>query len=137
VEVGHQLQQIIILFDENRLVSTLKEVPLCVCAPVEPLGVTKGEVLHDAGQGNLANLQGKVDMIGHQAEGMHPKTKALNAFLYQKKKTVTVFIFCENICATIATQHDMIECARIMNAGFTSHGLNVSQVCNIASLTPL
>ena len=60
-------------------------------------------------------------MIGHQAECMDAVTVSLNAFLEQQVKPRPVCLGIKNILTAITSQNNVIESARIMDAGFTGH----------------
>lgn len=45
VNVGSQLQQVVISIDENGLVPSLEKMPNSASAPIEPAGVSEGEIV--------------------------------------------------------------------------------------------
>jgi len=60
--------------------------------PVEPLCVPQRNVLHDPGQGELADLDLQVNMVGHQTKGVHPEPKSLVRFLENLVETIPVLV---------------------------------------------
>lgn len=75
VNVAAHLQQIGILINQNRLESTLKQMPHLAVAPVIRLGVDAVDVAHQHGQVRATGMQNQVVMVIHQAIGQGADTK--------------------------------------------------------------
>ena len=88
---------------------------------VDVAGVAKGEVLHAPGEGFLARLQGEMDMIGHEAEGMDPIAEAAHAFGEQLIERATVLGGEEDVLPGVAAQDHVVEGAGDVQAGFAGH----------------
>jgi hypothetical protein len=102
-------------------------MPAPLLSPVDPSCVTKGDVLHDAGQRYFANLHCNMDMIGHKAKCMDTMAVSLNALLQQQIKTTAVFVVKENILTGVASHDHMVQCSRVMDSWFSCHDGNLSQ----------
>ncbi len=81
----------------------MKEVAYAILAPVYPLRVTQGKVLHDTGKRDLANLNGQVDMVCHQAVPMHTQFEAIDTIGQERKEAATIFAVEENILFCVPT----------------------------------
>ena len=88
---------------------------------VDVAGVAKGEVLHAPGEGLLARLQGEVNMIGHEAEGMDPIAEAAHAFGEQVVELGAVLGCEEDVLPGVAPQDHVVERAGDVKAGFAGH----------------
>jgi len=97
-----------------------------VAAPVhpaiDPCGIAKGKVLHDAGERCFSYLDGNVDVVGHQAESVDAATELLDDSLQKEIKPVPVAILKEDILLCVAAQDDVVECAGEVYALFAGHG---------------
>ncbi len=109
VQVCRQLQEVAVQIGHNRLVTSLQELPNSLLSPVDPAGLTKGKVLHDARKRNYADLYGERDRVVHQTEDMDRAMVTFSALLEEEIKTITVVIVIKGAYATIATQHDLIK----------------------------
>jgi hypothetical protein len=78
---------------------------------VDPIRETKRHVMHGAGKRDLSDLNGKVQVIRHQAESMNSIAKSDCAFLQKEKKAIAIVVGGEDGLPTVATQHDVIESA--------------------------
>ena len=76
-------------------------------------------------------------MVYHQTVGMNAAPVAFDTLLKQEKKPATVFVVKEDVGTAVATEHNVVERAGIMDSLFTRHGMSLDQVCNFASLTRL
>ena len=56
-------------------------MPGTLVFPIDELGITKSDVLHDTGEGNVAHLDCQMDMRCHQAKGMDAVLESFNGFL--------------------------------------------------------
>jgi hypothetical protein len=124
--------QIGIRINQDRLVSPLKKMTGTFPAPVDPLGISKTEVLKNSGKRYLGHLNGKMDMVAHQAKGVNAMAKPLDPFLDKKGKSSPRLIPIENDLACVAPQDDVIYRPRIMNSRLPSHQLilpNKLQYC--------
>ena len=69
----------------------------------------------------LARLQGEVQMIGHQAEGMNAVAEAADAFLDQFIEPRAVFSGKEDVLTCVTAQDDVVEAAGHVQTRFASH----------------
>lgn len=106
--IGCKFEKIGIGINDDRFESALKEMSASFLSPVDPTGIAKGEVLHDAGKWNVTHLYCQMDVIGHQAEGMDAVTEPLYPFLEKEIKAVTVIVFEEDILPGVPTQDHVI-----------------------------
>ena len=91
-------------------------------APVDPARVTKRDVLHDAGQGDVGNLDDQVDMVGHQAEGVHLVAIALDPLLEQEIEPIAVLVLEEDVLPAVASENHVVDGTGVMDAWFAGHG---------------
>ncbi len=96
--------------------------------------MTKRETLHDARERDRPDLNDQVDVIVHQAKGMHPMTEALNTFLHEKVKVSAILSVNKYVCTAIAAQHDIVDGTGIMDAGFTGHFGSLTEKSKLAML---
>ena len=100
--------QIRIRINEHRLVPPLKKMTGTFPAPVDPLCVSKTEILKNSGKRYPAHLNGKMDMVAHQAKCVNAVAKALDSFLGKKGKASPCLIIIENDLACVAPKDDVI-----------------------------
>lgn len=123
MHIANKLDEIGIGINQKSLVTSLEQVSQPIFSLIDESSVTKGKIMEDFCQGQTADLNDKVDMVGHQAEGMYPAIKTLYAFLEQQQKTASVLLGKENILPTVAAQQNMINPTWNMKSGFASHVL--------------
>lgn len=58
-------------------------------------------------------------MIGHQAKGMNPVAESFHPLLQEQIKSVSVFIFEENVFLRIATKDDVANSGEFRNSTVT------------------
>ncbi len=126
MDVAHKFEQEGITIHENSLVSSLKEMPRTIVAPVDPAGVTERETLHDAGQRRGVHLHYKVNMVSHEAECVDTVPEPLYTLLQEKVETVTVVIIEKDPLPIVAAEDHVIDCAGIVNSGFACHAGTIS-----------
>lgn len=136
VDVTDQFQQIAVGIDQERLVPPLKQMTGPLVFAIDELGVAKPDILHDAGKGNIAHLNGQMGVCRHETEGMDAIPETLYAFLQQQKKPRTVTRIEEDVLAAIATKNDVINGAGIMKSRFAWHARSVEKNLRLSSLTP-
>lgn len=61
VDIADQFEQVAVLVDQQRFVPALEEVALAVSSTIDPAGVAKGQILHQTGKGNGANLKSEIN----------------------------------------------------------------------------
>ena len=103
MDVPNQFQQITVRINQQRLITPLKQVADPFFPVVDMPGVTKADILHDFGKRNLGNLNGKMDMIRHAAEGMNPMAESFNSFLKKQIKPGSVLSCKKDILPTVAS----------------------------------
>ena len=108
MNVASQHMQIAIRINQHRLVPPLEKMTGTFPAPVDPLCVSKTEILKNSGKRYPAHLNGKMDVVAHQAKGMNAVAKPLDPFLDKEGKPSPCFITIENDLARVAPQDDVI-----------------------------
>ena len=76
-------------------------------------------------------------MVCHQTVGMNAASVAFDTLLKQEEKLVTVFVVKEDVGSAVATEHNVVERARILDSWFTRHGMILGQVCSDCSAPSL
>jgi len=79
--------------------------------PVDPTGVAKREILYASLQRKIAALQGKMDMVGHEAKGVNTVAEADSSFLKQEIETESIIVAKKYRLATITSKYDVVESA--------------------------
>ncbi|MEJ2033597.1 MAG: hypothetical protein P8Y63_11280 [Deltaproteobacteria bacterium] len=75
-------------------------------------------------------------MIGHQTKGMNTVPVFTHAFLEEEIKARPVGPGEKDVLPAVATQDDVVHCARVMDARFSSHAFSYQPKINMSSLTP-
>ena len=122
MDVAHQFEQITVRIDQQGFVSPLEKMAGFFVSAIKVLRIAKAEVLHDPGQGYFADLDGEVQMVGHQAECMDAMAEPHGALLQQKVEPAAIRRIGEDNLPVIAAENDMIEGAGEMDSGFSGHG---------------
>jgi hypothetical protein len=65
--------------------------------------------MHAARQGDIADLQDNVDMVGHGAKGVNPIAKSAGSILKQKVETAAVGIVQKEILPAVSPETNMIH----------------------------
>ena len=133
MDVAHQRKSVAIPIDEEGLEAAFKEVACAFTPCIDIARIAEGEVLHAGGQGLLARLEGEVQMIGHQAEGMNPVAESTHTILDQFIEPRAVFSAEEDVLTGVPAQDDMVEAAGHVQAGFASHVVMIVErraLCN-------
>jgi hypothetical protein len=136
VDVTDQFQQVAVGIDQQRLVPPLKQMTVPLVLAIDELGVAKPDILHDAGEGNIAHLNGQMGVRRHETEGMDAIPETLNAFLKQQEKPRAITRIEEDALAAIATKNDVINGAGIMKSRFAWPGRGGNENIRLSSLTP-
>jgi len=139
VLVTNELQPVAVLVHQEGLVAPLEQVTDASSNPVDVAGVAKREVLHPARQGLGPGLQTQVDVIGHEAESVHPVTEPAHALGEQVVEGETVSRGEEDVLARVAAQDNVVERTGDMQAGLAGHGAwchRSSSIASYAGLTP-
>jgi hypothetical protein len=90
--------------------------------------------LHASLQRKIAALQGKMDMVGHEAKGVNSVTEADSSFLKQEIETKSIIIAKKYGLSTIAAKYNVVESAVQVYAWFTCHKDCLYQNDNLANL---
>jgi hypothetical protein len=68
----------------------LKKMPRPALTPVDPPGITKTQILKDPPERDIAHLDGQVNMIGHEAEGVDTMPEPPDPLLQEEVETSPV-----------------------------------------------
>ncbi len=134
VDIAHHFEKIAVPIHQYGFVAPLKEMSGSFLPPVDPSGITKREILHAAGQRDIANLQGNMNMIAHEAKGVDPIAKPESAFLKQEIETGVVSVGQKNILPAVAPEKNMIKSTRKMDAWFPCHEGKITHVRQLVNL---
>ena len=139
MHVAHQLQQIGLGLDQQRLVAPLEQVADAPLAGVHKAGGAERQVLYRPRQGRLAGLDHQVHVVGHQAIAVDAVAEARNALGEQVEEPPPVGHGEEDVLPAVAPQHHVIDAARNMQARLACHAGRLTrarQQRNNACLTP-
>lgn len=136
VEVRDQFKKIRIGIDQDSLVAPLEKMAGSFHPPIDPGGIAEGDVVHDAGKRDFSGLDGEMDVVCHEAEGVNVIAVFFSSFLQEQVKAASVAIFEEHFLSGVPSQNDVIEGAGIVYALFAGHGGSIYKLSNKASLAP-
>jgi len=121
MNVADQGQKITVGINQQSLVPPLKEMAGAPVLSVYELGISKSDILHDAGERDSPNLDCQMEMRRHQAKGMSAILEAFNAFLQQQEKTRTVAGIEDDVLPAVAAKNDVINGSGVMKSRFACH----------------
>ena len=136
VDVPHQFKEIAVAINQNCLEAALEKMAGAAFLPVDPASIAEGEVLQTARQRNFAGLQGKMNVVGHEAEGVHSIAEAASPFLQQEVEAAAVLVGKKDRLASVTAENDVVESTGEMNARFTYHVDNRVEWVNLPTSTP-
>ena len=90
-----------------------------VVASIEPLRITKGEILHDTGERFFSHLKGHMNVIIQKTEGMNPMTEPFGSFLHKETESSPVYIVIEHLILRVPAKDNVVECSWIMDSWFS------------------
>ena len=122
VYVTNEFKEVGVGIDQNGFITALEEVADSLLSLIDVSGVSEAEVLDDSGQRDVTDLDGDVDVIGHEAEGMDAVPESFSPIFEECVAVAPVGMTEEDILTTVAAENDMIDSAGIMDTGFASHG---------------
>jgi hypothetical protein len=91
-------------------------------AAVGPARIALGEILHKAGKGNVANPQGKMDVVGYATVGREPIVEAHRPLVEQKVELTAICFIQKDRIAGTAAEEEVIESTGKLEAGFAGYG---------------
>lgn len=81
VNIAHKLEKVGIGIDEKGFVPPLEYMAGPLLGIVDPLRVSKGNILHDPGERYFPRLHYEMDVVCHQAECMYSASELFNRML--------------------------------------------------------
>ena len=133
MDVAHQGESVAVAIDEKGLEAALEKMTCPFAARVDVARITEGEVLHAGGEGLIARLEGEMQMIGHEAEGVHRVAKPRDPLGHEFVEVKSIVRREEDRLAGVAAQDDVVEAAGDVEARFAGHGAMVVErrsICN-------
>jgi len=121
MNIAHQRKSIAVLVHEVSFEAALEQVSHPFQPRIDVAGVAEGEVLHACGQGLIPGLEGQVQVIGHEAKGVHAVAEARRALSYEFVELVSILRGKEDVLPGVAAQDNVVEAARNVEAGFAGH----------------
>ena len=121
MEVANQGQAVLILVDQESLEASLKYMARSPKSRIEKTCVAKRQVLHSPRQFEITNLQNKVEVIGHQAEGVDPVAETYDTFGEQSVEKAPIARGKEHVLLRVTAQDYVVQTARNVKSGFASH----------------
>ena len=112
------------VFDEERFVPTLIEMPSASVSLGIPIGVAREPVLHPSSQVGLGSLDESMDMIGHPAIGQYHPTAPLHLIPKPLRKSFVMTCIIEQFSSSVPTGNDMVVCACKLNARRSRHQIS-------------
>ena len=105
----------------QRLVTPGEKMPALSMPDIEAFGVNPQQPLHADHQVGLRSFDHQVEVIAHQAKGMHLPLRLLTRLLQSGQKALAVQIVLENILPAVATVDHVVNRSRILHAQFAGH----------------
>src|SRR5678815_1414369 len=96
MDIAHQLQQVHVRIDQDRLVALSKEVAGFGGALVDAACVAAGDSLHESTDGNTVDLQREVDRIGCPAVRVQARAGATECRREQTFEELVVLVLGED-----------------------------------------
>jgi hypothetical protein len=121
VDVPDNRSQVRILFDENGLISILKEVPSTVPVAVEFLSVPQQQPLHNPGQWLLSSSHQQMEMVGHQAPRKTVRFGCGEQCSEFLEKTCAIEFIREDLAPCNTTGDDVMDGSGSVEAGLSRH----------------
>jgi hypothetical protein len=112
VNVTHELKEVGFLFDQDRLVSVLKEMSRPPMASIEADRIAGEEPAHGAGERDGAGSCQQMEMVGEQTPGEDGESCPATYLLQPSDEIMAVYIGAEDRLAIEAPHHDMVKGAR-------------------------
>ncbi len=106
---------------QQRLIAAAEQVPELLVPPIEAAGVGPQQPFHARDQRGLRGLDDQMNMIGHQAIGMHLPKRLLAGFAQGPQKILVIRLALENRLAAVAAIHHVVDCAGILNSELSRH----------------
>ena len=109
VNVSDELQQIAVGIHENGVITFLEQVPSRMQAALNAARVSSSDPEHQPPQRNVAYLNQKMHVIGHQTVCVQSGGEAFDDFGSELVEEISVFGLEEYVLAVIASQRDVVE----------------------------
>ena len=125
MNIAYQFQEVGIFLTENRLVSSLKQVPEASVSDVKVFGVSGQQPLHDERQREPVDLHQEVDVVGHQTVRVEKEGSLLFEVGENFQEELAICLIPESFLSSIAACHSVKEGAGEMNSGRPGHGRDI------------
>ena len=107
--------------DDQGLVTAAEEVAEEFVAAVEAAGVGAQEPFRAGNKVATGRLDDQMKMIGHEAPGVELPAGLLAGFIEGFQEELAIPVCLENGFATIATVHDVVHRAWVLDSEFSRH----------------
>lgn len=124
MNIADKIKKVIVPINHDRLVPPLKKRARAILAAIDPAGVSKSDILHQSGEGDVSNLNSEMNVIGHQAKGMNATTESLDNFCKSRIKVVTIVLGKEEVLVGFSSQDNVIESTGVVYSGLTCHAVD-------------
>jgi hypothetical protein len=96
-------------------------------AAVEAAGVGTEQPFHAGHQIAAGRFDDQVEMIGHQAKGMHLPGGFGAGFVKRFEEAFTIAVVLKDGFAAVAAVHDVVKGAGVLDAELAGHGFTVNK----------
>jgi hypothetical protein len=124
VNVTHQLVEVPLLLNQDRLVTILQKMPCSAMTMVEPHRISGEKAPHSAGQWLMPSANKQVKVVGDQSPGQHGETGGLARFGQPINKVIPVLVGPEDSLSVESTYHDMVDGRGRVQTRTSRHGGN-------------
>jgi hypothetical protein len=115
-DICGQFKEVFVSIYHDSFVSPLENMTGFLIAPVKPLSVPLGNILHDVRQRKVADLHLKMHMVGHKAKRMNPTLIPLTLFLKDLIEAVPLLVVRKDVLPGVPAKDNMVGCFRCMYA---------------------
>ena len=121
MDVADQLAQVTVALAEDRLMSSLKNMPDPAITAVIILTVAGQDPLHCAAKSFILAFDQQVQVVRHQTIGIEVETRPLLLFGKQREKPLMVVAGMKNVPPVIATGDHMIKSTLNLDSSTPCH----------------
>jgi hypothetical protein len=122
VDVTDELPQVGVIFDKERLVTVLEEMPGPVVPTIERKRVARPDPGHRPGERESTGSQDQMDVVRHESEAQAGHVALGQHSLEAGQEADPIPIVDEDETALDPSEHDVMNAARGIAAGDTRHG---------------
>jgi hypothetical protein len=122
MDITDQLQEIGLVFTDDRFIAILKEMPISLVAAVEGDGITGHETPHEMTQMNVSASEQKMKMVWKQGPCITMDSSRIQYVLKAGQEILIVLVVPEDPAPLNSPGHDVLEKAGGIESWLARHG---------------